>query len=136
MKNPIVHFEIPVDDIERAKTFYTQVFDWQIEKFEMPDSSSDEDDYYMVRTIEVDEKQMPKQAGGINGGLMKRKDPGQPFMNYVSTDSIDNTLNAIKEAGGEVLMSKTEIAPNMGWIAAFRDTEGNIMGLHEIAELD
>lgn len=52
-------------------------------------------------------------------------------MNYISVDSIDETLNNIKKNGGEILMPKTEIGPNMGWIACFKDPEGNMMGLHQ-----
>ena len=55
-------------------------------------------------------------------------------MNYIQADSIDEALSAVKENGGEVAMPKTEIAPGMGWIAAFKDTEGNLMGLHEMPE--
>jgi uncharacterized protein len=132
MKNPMVHFEIPVDDVNRAKDFYTKSFDWKIEKFDMPTSgSTGGDPYYMVYTSEVDDKQMAKNPGAINGGMMKRKQPGQLFMNYISTESIDDTLKSIKENGGNILMPKTEIGPNMGWVAAFKDTENNIMGLHE-----
>lgn len=133
MKNPIVHFEIPVDDVERAKTFYTTVFDWQIEKFDMPaEGSTQGEPYYMVRTTEVGENNMPKTPGGINGGLMKRQQDGQPFMNYVSVTSIEETLKMITSNGGITLMPKMEIGANMGWIAVFKDTEGNMMGLHQM----
>jgi uncharacterized protein len=129
MPNPIVHFEIPVDDVERATAFYTITFGWQMNKFDMPSGEL----YYGVTTTDVDDKHRPTKPGEINGGLMKRKAPGQPFMNYIQVDSIDSSLQTIQANGGVVLMPKTEIAPNMGWIAAFRDTENNIMGLHELA---
>jgi len=124
--NSIVHFEIPVDNVERAKNFYEQAFGWKIEKFEMPGG-----DYWIVRTVEVDKKMMPVKPGAINGGLMKRKDPKQPFMNYISVASIDEMLKTVKAHGGVVVMPKQEIGKGMGWIAAFKDTEGNIMGLHQ-----
>ena len=73
-----------------------------------------------------------KGEDGINGGLMPRKMPDQPFMNYISVDSIDKFLQKVEQAGGVVVMPKTEIGTNMGWIAAFKDTEGNIMGFHEV----
>lgn len=128
MKNAIVHFEIPADDVERAEDFYKKTFGWKISKFDMPDGA---DPYYIVHTVETDENQMPKEAGGINGGLMKRKDPAQPFMNYISVESIEKALEDVQANGGEVAMPKTEIAPGMGWIGAFKDTEGNLMGLHQ-----
>ncbi len=130
MSNPMVHFEIPADDIERAIAFYTGSFGWAINKFDMPGNS---EAYYGVTTTDVDEKHMPTKPGAINGGLMKRKDPSQPFMNYISVDSIDAMLAKITAQGGTIAFPKTEIAPGMGWIAAFRDTENNIMGLHEMS---
>ena len=132
--DPIVHFEIPADDVERANKFYTETFGWKITKFEMSDdSSTGGEPYYMVYTTETDENGMTKKPGAINGGLMKRN-PGQPFMNYISVNNIDEKLSVIKEKGGEVCMPKTEIGKGMGWIACFKDTEGNMMGLHQEAE--
>jgi predicted enzyme related to lactoylglutathione lyase len=134
MKNPIVHFEIPADNVERAMKFYQETFGWEINTYEMPEgSATGGDPYYGIRTVEVDENDMPKEPGGINGGLMKRKMPGQPFMNYIQVDSIDEMLKVIKTNGGDIKLPKMEIAPTMGWIAAFMDTEGNMMGLHELA---
>lgn len=134
MKNPIVHFEIPADDCDRAIDFYTRTFGWEIQKMDMPaDSSTGGDPYYAVRTTEVDENNMIKKPGAINGGLMKRKEKGQPFTNYISVESIDEKLEEIKKNGGTVCLEKTEIMKDMGWIAAFLDTEGNMMGLHEFS---
>ena len=117
MSNSIVHFEIPADDLKRAKKFYEKAFGWKItDPWKM--------DYFIVET---------KQKGedGINGGLMLRKNPGQPFMNYLAVDSIDASCKKVEKAGGMVVMPKTEIGQGMGWIAAFKDTEGNIMGFHQ-----
>ena len=63
----IVHFEIPVDDLARAKGFYGSIFGWQID--DVPDM-----DYTIVRTVGVDDRQMPKEPGAINGGMMQRSD--------------------------------------------------------------
>jgi len=131
--NAIVHFEIPVDNVARAQKFYGEIFGWTFNEFPMPASSSTGGDpYYGVTTTPVDEKHRPKFPGAINGGLMKRKAKGQPFMNYINVVSIDETLKSVKKHGGEICLPKTEIAPNMGWIACFRDLEGNMMGLHEM----
>ena len=131
MKNKIVHFEIPVDNVDRATKFYSEIFDWQIKKYDMPTGG---EPYYMIYTVETDDKGMVKEKGGINGGLMKRKEPKQSFVNYVAVDDIDSMLSKIKEKGGRVCMEKTEIGKDMGWIAAFIDPEGNMMGLHEMAK--
>jgi predicted enzyme related to lactoylglutathione lyase len=116
--NPIVHFEIPADDLKRAKKFYEKAFGWKI-------SDPWKMDYFLVETQE--------KGAGINGGLMQRKDPGQPFMNYIMVDSIDASCKKVEKAGGVVVLPKQEIGQGMGWIAAFKDTEGNIMGFHQAA---
>lgn len=130
MKNPIVHFEIPVDDVERAKKFYEETFGWEIKKFDMPDG----DAYWIVHAAETDKDNMVKKGGQINGGMMKRKNPGQPFMNYIAVDSIDKFLKTIEAHGGKICLEKQEIGRGMGWIGAFQDPEGNLMGLHEVPE--
>lgn len=81
-------------------------------------------DYFLVETKKTGEE-------GINGGLMQRKMRVNPFMNYLAVDSIDTYCKKVEKAGGVVVLPKQEIAPGMGWIASFKDTEGNIMGLHE-----
>jgi len=131
-KNPIVHFEIPADDVERAMSFYKKIFGWDFHKFDMPGSGSTEGEpYYGVMAADVGENKMPKNPGEINGGLMKRKHPNQVFMNYISVEEIDLALENVKANGGMVMMPKTEIAPGMGWIAIFKDPENNMMGLHQ-----
>jgi predicted enzyme related to lactoylglutathione lyase len=117
MPNSIVHFEIPADDVERAQRFYRKAFGWKI-------SDPWKMSYFLVETKR-------KGEDGINGGLMQRKNPGQPFMNYISVKSIDDSLQKVQQAGGSICTPKTEIGQGMGWIAAFQDTEGNLMGFHQ-----
>jgi uncharacterized protein len=126
MKNPIVHFEIPADDVARAKEFYERTFDWEINKFQLPEGI-----YWTITTTKVDKKMRPIKPGAINGGLMKRQNPGQPFMNYIEVESIDEICKTIEANGGIISMPKQEIGKEMGWVAAFKDTEGNIVGLHQ-----
>jgi predicted enzyme related to lactoylglutathione lyase len=117
MSYAIVHFEIPADDVARAQKFYQQAFGWKIsDPYKM--------NYFFVETRKQGED-------GINGGLMQRKMPGQPFMNYIAVKSIDAALARVTKAGGAICMPKTEIGQGMGWIAAFQDTEGNMMGFHQ-----
>ena len=123
MPNAVVHFEIPADDVARAKAFYEKVFGWKIKQFPMPAAGPE---YWGVTTRK-------EGAPGINGGLMKRNMPGQPFANYVDVKSIDEFLGKVQAAGGTLVMPKQEIAPGMGSIAVFRDTEGNMMGLYQAA---
>ncbi len=119
MPNAPIHFEIPADDVKRAKKFYEKAFGWKIaDPLKM--------DYFLVTTKEEGEP-------GINGGLMKRIENGQPFMNYLGVPSIDEALKKVQKAGGQVALTKMEIGHGMGWIAAFLDTEGNLIGLHQMS---
>jgi predicted enzyme related to lactoylglutathione lyase len=121
MPNPIVHFEIPADDVARAQAFYQSVFGWKIKQMPMPAGGIE---YYGVTTRNEGQP-------GINGGLMKRNMPGQPFANYVAVKSIDEFLAKVTASGGSVILPRQEIAPGMGSIAVFKDTEENMMGLYQ-----
>jgi hypothetical protein len=120
----VVHFEIPTDDLSRAKEFYGSVFDWNLQ-------TMDEMDYTIAMTTPVDEQtQLPTEPGGINGGMMKRStDTPSPVLT-VGVDSIDASMKQVEVAGGAVVQPRTEI-PGMGAFAYFKDTEGNVLGLWE-----
>lgn len=122
----VVHFEIPTDDLSRAKEFYGSVFDWNLQ-------TMDEMDYTIAMTTPVDEQtQLPTEPGGINGGMMKRStDTPSPVLT-VGVDSIDASMKQVEVAGGAVVQPRTEI-PGMGAFAYFKDTEGNVLGLWENA---
>ena len=123
MAAKVVHFEIPFDDKTRAMKFYSEMFDWKLT--EMPEMS-----YVMASSVPVDENQMPKEPGAINGGLFPRpKEAPYPAL-YVGVESIDATLTKVKAGGGKVVTPKTPI-PGMGAYARIADTEGNIIGLFE-----
>ena len=62
---------------------------------------------------------------------MKRNMPGQPFMNYVTVNSIDAMTQKVQANGGVIVLPKQEIGMGMGWISAFKDPENNIVGLHQ-----
>lgn len=120
MPNSIMHFEIPADDIARAKAFYEETFGWKIKPFPMPPGQ----EYFSVATRKDGEP-------GINGGMMKRKMPGQPFTNYITVKSIDAMNQAVRANGGMIVLPKQEIGQGMGWISAFKDPENNLIGLHQ-----
>jgi len=119
----VVHFEVPFDDKSRAMKFYTDCFGWQLN--DMPQMS-----YVLAHTVEVDDQQMPKESGAINGGLMQRpKDAPHPIF-YVGVKSVDATLAKVQGGGGRIVTPKTPI-PGMGAFARIADTEGNVIGLFE-----
>ena len=118
----VQHFEIPADDVERASKFYTEVFEWKMQKLANPEDPSK--DYWFIDTKDENGNK------GIGGGLMKRQAPEHSVTNYVTVTSVDDYASKIEEAGGKVIMPKTEI-PEMGFILVFLDTENNMFGLYE-----
>lgn len=111
----IIHFEIAVDDPDRAIKFYQSVFDWKINKWE--GSSS----YWFITAGEEGEF-------GINGALQRRAEAPQSVINVVGVSSIDKAIDKIEKAGGEITAPKMAV-PGIGWAAYCKDTEGNIFGL-------
>ena len=121
--NQVVHFEIPFDDKARAMRFYSEALGWKLA--DMPEMQ-----YVVAQTAEVDERQMPKVPGAINGGLFQRpKEAPAPAL-YVAVSSIEEAIKKIERAGGKVVTPKTPI-PGMGAFARVTDTEGNVLGLYE-----
>jgi predicted enzyme related to lactoylglutathione lyase len=117
----VVHFEIPADDLPRAKKFYSTVFDWKA-------SDVPEMEYVMLGTTESDENGMPKQPGAINGGMMKRQDPLKHPLVTIDVENIDDSLAKVKKNGGQVVREKLAVG-DMGFTAYIRDSEGNVIGL-------
>jgi predicted enzyme related to lactoylglutathione lyase len=122
----VVHFEIPVDDRERAKSFYTSVFEWNMMDSDMGGGQM----YTIAQTTNLDENQRPTDVGAINGGLADRTGPTSAPVVTVQVDSIDDTLKKVEASGGETIQPRTSI-PNMGAFGYFKDSEGNVMGLWE-----
>jgi uncharacterized protein len=121
----VVHFEIPVDDRDRASAFYENVFGWEMNH--MPEMQ-----YTIAMTVPIDEQQMPREPGAINGGLMERSDPTPNPVITLGVDSIDDALKKVEAEGGSIVTPRTPI-PDMGAFAYFKDSEGNTMGLFETA---
>lgn len=121
-----MHFEIHASDPERAATFYRNVFDWEIVQWlETPP-------YWGVMTAPEG-----SQVPGINGGMLIRHgdapEDGAPVNAYVCTvqvDSFDDVHDKIMGAGGTVALPKHAI-PGIAWQGYYKDTEGNIFGVHQ-----
>jgi len=114
MAGKVVHFEIPIDDGDRAVAFYAQSFGWTLDRFGPLE-------YWTTQAGEGE---------GIGGALTKR-DPGAPgLIFYIDVDDIDRALTSIEAAGGRRLTERMPI-PTVGWSAFFEDTEGNKVGLFQ-----
>ncbi len=113
----IVWFEIPADDPERARNFYGSLFGWKIEKF--PGMA----DYWHIDTGGSDDTP--------DGGLMKRKQPGQPITNYIAVPSVEKAAAKVEQLGGKICMTKTAV-PQMGYFVICQDPENNTFALWEM----
>ena len=134
MDHTVVHFEIPADDPERAVGFYRELFGWEFQKWGGPAEGGPEAgmEYWLITTVPTDESGRP-QRPGVNGGLMRRQDPNQPAVNYVSVESVHEFARKAETLGGSVIVPRNPV-PGMGWFAYVKDTEGNIFGLWESDE--
>ncbi|MFC7372469.1 VOC family protein [Fictibacillus iocasae] len=122
----LIHFEIHVSDMERAKGFYGEVFGWSFQDWSefagMP--------YFGAVTGEEGQP-------GINGALMQRQgpppEPGQPLSGFACTmvvEDYDATDAKILQYGGKVALPKHAL-PGMAWQGYYTDPEGNIFGIHQ-----
>ena len=125
MSGRVVHFEIPFDDGDRARSFYKELFGWQV--MEMPEMS------YTIMSTGPSGDQGPTEPGYIGGGMLSRQQAATsgPVV-VIDVDSIDETLARIGERGGSTVVGKTPVG-DMGFAAYFTDPEGNVMGLWETA---
>jgi uncharacterized protein len=118
--NRIVHFEIPANEPEVLTKFYAEVFGWKFQRASFPGP-----EYWLCDT--------GSDKLGINGAVMKRQHPQQPWMNYVDVASIDETLKQATKCGAKIALPKTSV-PGVGALAAIIDPDGNICGLWEQIE--
>ena len=112
----IVHLDIAADDVERAKKFYMNLFDWPMD---MPPGMAD---YYLFETKDLEGKP------GIGGGLGKRGEPGQRITTYFGVSSVDEYAIKVQKAGGIVLQPKMPVH-GWGYLTICLDTENNMFGL-------
>jgi len=121
MPNRIVHFEIEAADRERAKNFYAQAFGWQLQQM-----GEEMSNYVGVITGD------PKEPGGINGGIYGTPPGATKELNayscVVGVDNIDQAMDKVKSAGGQLLGDKMDI-PTIGTFIRCKDTEGNIFAM-------
>ncbi len=123
MDHTVIHFEIPANDPEKLRKFYSELFGWKIQKYP-------EMEYSLIETVPMDEKGNLLRPG-VNGGLYKRSMPQQQAINYINVESVEEYSKKVTALGGQVVVPKTEI-PRMGWFAVAVDPDGNTFGLFEM----
>ncbi len=118
--NPVVHFELPYENRQRAERFYQAAFGWKTQ-FLGPEMGA----YVLLTTAEADPKSVAP-AGTINGGMFPKK-PDWPLQHpaiVIAVTDIDRAMQVVRDAGGEVL-GEPHMIPNYGRYVSFVDTEGN-----------
>lgn len=125
LTNRVVHFEINAENPARAAKFYSQVFDWNIQKWE---GSAIE--YYMVVTG------ADKVVGAINGGITSRESKVVPedtqpingFTCLIEVEDVESVVTKVIQAGGKITKEPYDL-PQVGRLAYAMDQEGNHFGV-------
>ena len=127
---PVIHFEMPAKDSERARNFYESVFGWQITPL-----GPEMGDFSLAFTTETDENRMPTKLGAINGGFYKKSKSDEHTKITILVDDLREFMKKIKAAGGEFLPGgqggEVDEIPGVGLFATFMDTEGNAVTIYE-----
>ncbi len=112
MLNTVCHFEIPADNLESLKEFYSGMFGWTFEKMPGPV------EYHVIKTGSEE----------LMGGMMQRQDPSHIPMNYIMVESVDDSVKKAQDMGASICVPKTPV-PGMGWFAVLVDPQKNPFGL-------
>lgn len=127
MKNAISWFEIPTQDIGRAQKFYEAIFGITMMPMDMPNIK--------MRMFPLDD--MMTDVGGAivdSGGFHKPSATDGPLIYLQANPDVQVILDRVVAAGGIIMVPKTEISPEYGFMAVIIDTEGNRIGLHSVPQ--
>jgi predicted enzyme related to lactoylglutathione lyase len=112
----VIYFELPVENMDRAISFYEYVFGWKITRHDRVQGP-----YYAVSTGDA-------LSPGINGSFYEKQEDWNMVTNIIEVDDIDKVIDLIEHQGGEIFFPKTTIK-GVGYLAYFRDPEGNAFGI-------
>ena len=127
MKNAISWFEIPATDIDRAQKFYEAIFGITLQAMDM--------DKMKMRMFPLDDP-----MNGVGGAIVDSRgfhkvSASDGVLIYLNGNpDVQNVLDKVENAGGKIMVPKTEISPEYGFMGVFLDTEGNRIGLHSVPE--
>jgi uncharacterized protein len=115
MANPFVHVELNTTEVDKAKEFYRELFDWELEDMAMGPSGT----YTII-----------KVGNGTGGGLLKNPMPDVPsfWLAYVLVDDIGAATKKAKSLGAKIVKDSIEV-PDMGWLSIIADPTGAALGL-------
>jgi predicted enzyme related to lactoylglutathione lyase len=115
MANAFVHVELHTNDLQKAKSFYSRLFDWKLEDMPMPGGGT----YTMIGVGE-----------GTGGGMMQAQPPGSPprWQAYVLVDDVAASTRKAKELGAKIMMEKTPVG-DFGLMSVIVDPTGAAIAL-------
>jgi hypothetical protein len=125
--NAISWFEIPATDINRAQQFYEAIFDMKMDAVDH--------EGYQMRMFPLDDP-----MSGVGGAICKQSEFHIPnaesgTLIYLNANpDVQIIVDRIEQAGGTIILPKTEISPEYGYMAVFLDTEGSRIALHSVPE--
>jgi hypothetical protein len=117
----ISYFEVPADDVKRAKRFYTEVLGWDFMRTQVPGIPVE---YWNITTGK-------SRKDTLNmGGLYQRQEPSSRVMMYALVKDIDRAIAKVEEMGGTIVIPKMTL-DTVGTLVTILDSEGNMIGLWE-----
>jgi predicted enzyme related to lactoylglutathione lyase len=125
-KNAISWFEIPTKDLNRAQKFYEAILDVTLTPLDL--------DNFQMRMFPTEDSTC------VGGSLCYSKDSHIPSATegpliYLNANpDVQLVLDKVEKAGGKILVPKTEISPEFGFMALILDTEGNRIAFHSVPE--
>lgn len=125
MDNAISWFEIGTTDLGRATKFYETIFGVSLTPMDLPNIK--------MRMFPIDN--MQTGIGGAlvdSGGFHKPSATDGPLIYLNGNPDVQNILDKVEAAGGKIMVPRTEISPDYGFMAVIMDTEGNRIGLHSV----
>lgn len=127
--NPVVWFEIYVQDMQRAKKFYEAMLDIKLEKMTAPTAEMN-----MEMWVFPSDKATAQTSYGVCGMLVKMEDftsVGSGTIVYFGCKDCAVEASRVATNGGTLVKEKMSIGEH-GFIALARDTEGNMIGFHSM----
>ena len=125
MNNAISWFEIPATNLDRAQKFYESIFGIAMIPMDLPNIK--------MRMFPLDD--MINEIGGAvvdSGGFHKPSATDGTLVYLNGNPNVQQVLDRVAGAGGSIMVPKTEISPEYGFMAVIQDTEGNRIGLHSL----
>ena len=123
--NPVVHFEMPAEDMQRMINFYNKAFGWTANQL-----GAEMGNYAVVMTSETGPDGFPTEPGRINGGLFPKADSNHSPSIVIGVEDIHAAMKRVQEAGGKILggshkAGEPDDIPGVGFYCGFIDSEGN-----------